>query len=154
MIRTVLFIFVITSLTCSCKPGTHSKESSQSGNFINKNSLESRNSDTSALPIIQFEKTAHNFGQIIQDEKVSYTFTFKNIGQGDLIIKDAKASCGCTVAKYSRKPIKPGEEGEIEVIFDSHNRSGKQLKTVTVWTNCQPEQIRLQLSAEIQVLNK
>ncbi|PKP09348.1 MAG: hypothetical protein CVU09_11770 [Bacteroidetes bacterium HGW-Bacteroidetes-4] len=154
MNRIVLFLLVIASHTSSCKPGNHSKESSQSGNIINNNSLENRNSDTSALPIIQFEKTAHNFGQIIQGEKVSYTFTFKNIGQGDLIIKDAIASCGCTVPKYSRKPIKSGEEGRLEVIFDSNNRSGKQLKTVTVWTNCKPEQIRLQLSAEIQVLNK
>lgn len=154
MIRIFLFLVVIASFTSACNLNKKSKETSQSGKFINNSSLENRNSDTSALPIIQFEETTHNFGQIIQGEKVSYTFTFKNIGQGNLIIKDATASCGCTVPKFSRKPIKSGDQGEMEVIFDSHNRSGKQLKTVTVWTNCQPEQVRLQLSADIQVLNK
>ncbi len=105
--------------------------------------------DASETPIIYFENTEHNFGKIFQGEKVSYTFKFQNIGLSDLIIKNATASCGCTVPKFPRKPIASGESADIEVIFDSSDRHGRQLKTVTVWTNCNPEKIKLQITSEI-----
>lgn len=99
--------------------------------------------------IIKFEKLEHDFGKIFQGEKVSYIFKFKNIGSGELVIKNAAASCGCTVPKFPRDPIIPGESGEIEVVFDSSGRHGKQVKTITVWTNCKDEQLKLKIKSEI-----
>lgn len=101
------------------------------------------------MPVIQFEKTEHDFGIIMQGEKVSYTFKYKNIGNSDLIINNATASCGCTVPHFSREPIAPGQSGEIEVVFDSSNRSGRQTKNITVWSNCQPNQVVLRIFTEI-----
>ncbi len=106
-------------------------------------------SDKNQGPKIQFDKTEHDFGIIMQGEKVSYTFKYKNIGNADLIIKDATASCGCTVPHYSKEPIAPGETGEIEVIFNSENRTGRQTKTITVWSNCQPNQSFLKIYIDI-----
>lgn len=124
---------------------------------VNCTNINSNNTDITTsevynstnLPIIQFEKKRHNFGLIQQGEKVSYTFKFKNIGTTDLIIKDATASCGCTIPKFSRKPIESGKSGEIEVIFDSSQRSGMQMKSVTIWTNCEPNKTKLLITAEI-----
>jgi len=120
---------------------------------VNKNDVHSNSISTSNMPIIKFEKELHDFGRIFQSEKVSYTFKFKNIGLSDLIIKEAKATCGCTVPKYSKEPIPSGGEGEIEVTFDSNNRVGRQVKTITVWTNCQPDQNKLEIVSEIVVPN-
>lgn len=113
---------------------------SASGNITNKNT-----------PVIHFQKEIHDFGIIIQGEKVSHRFKFKNIGDSDLVVKNATASCGCTVPSFSKKPIAPGEEGEIEVIFDSANRSGRQTKTITVWSNTQPNQTKLVIECEIVI---
>jgi len=73
----------------------------------------------------------------------------KNTGNSDLIITKVEASCGCTVAKYSKEPVKPGEEGLIEVIFDTSGRNGMQHKTVTILANTQPNVTRLEFTAEI-----
>lgn len=105
-------------------------------------------------PQISFETDSYNFGTIVQGEKVSHTFTFRNIGDGNLVINDVTTSCGCTASKYSVEPVAPGENGTVEVIFDSYGREGKQLKSANVWTNCSSEPIQIQIFANIETLNK
>ncbi len=100
-------------------------------------------------PKIQFYDTEHDFGMIMEGEKVMHNFKFKNIGKGDLIIKNAKAGCGCTIPKFSNKPIPSGEEGAIEVVFNSSNRDGFQQKHINVWTNAQEEPFLLRITCEI-----
>lgn len=78
------------------------------------------------------------FGNIIEGEKVNIDFRIKNTGKGDLIISNAKASCGCTVAQLPKNLLVPGEEGEIKVTFDSKNRIGEQRKKITLMTNANP----------------
>jgi hypothetical protein len=53
----------------------------------------------------------------------------------DLIIKDLIPDCGCTQPKIEKKVLKPGEEGFVEVIFDSKGWQGSQYKSVTLRTN-------------------
>ena len=116
---------------------------------------QSRQSETAnGTPQISFDVDSHNFGTIAQGEKVSHTFKFRNIGDGNLIINDVTTSCGCTASKYSVEPVAPGESGTIEVIFDSYGREGKQLKSANVWTNCGAEPIKLQIFVNIETLNK
>jgi len=140
----IYFIIATSLILLSCKNKSHTI----TAEIIN-NPITADNSDISELPKIQFEKVEHDFGILLQGEKVTYTFKFKNIGKQDLIVKEATASCGCTVPKFTSKPVAPGEQGEIEVIFNSSNGSGRQVKTVTVWTNCQPNQTKLQIMCEI-----
>lgn len=104
----------------------------------------------SGTPQINFESYEHNFGTIAQGEKVSYTFKYRNIGDGALQITDVTTSCGCTASKYSTEPVKPGESGTVEVIFDSYGREGKQLKSANVWTNCGEKPVKLQIFAEVK----
>ena len=105
--------------------------------------------DTSYLPRFEWKSQVHDFGVIIQGERVSHTFVFKNVGRSNLIISSVTASCGCTVSKYDAQPIAPGKEGKIEVIFDSSGRSGIQNKTVTVLANTQPNRVELHFTAEV-----
>ncbi len=101
-------------------------------------------------PQISFDDVSHNFGTIAQGEKVTHTFKFRNIGDGPLQITDVTTSCGCTASKYSTEPVKPGESGTVEVIFDSYGREGKQLKSANVWTNCGEKPVKLQIFAEVK----
>jgi hypothetical protein len=104
---------------------------------------------TGSMPDISFEKTEHNLGRILQGEKVGYNFIFTNDGGASLVILDASASCGCTVPKYSREPISPGEKGSVEVVFDSSGRMGQQSKTVTLKTNGKVQIVYLTIKANI-----
>ncbi|SFA87713.1 Protein of unknown function [Flavobacterium swingsii] len=86
-------------------------------------------------PKIEIENSDFDFGDITQGDKVSHVFKFKNTGKSDLVILDAHASCGCTVPEWTKTPIKSGESGEVNIIFNSEGKIGKQEKTVTLRTN-------------------
>lgn len=86
-------------------------------------------------PVLDFKDTLHDFGSIHVDEVVQYEFSFANTGKGPLIISNAQASCGCTVADYPHDPILPGQSGVMKVTFSSAGKSGHQEKSVAVHTN-------------------
>ena len=101
-------------------------------------------------PKFEFEMTEYDFGTIVQGQKVKQIFKFKNVGDADLVISDAKGSCGCTVPTYPEKPIAPGESEEIEVVFDSAGKSGDQVKTVTLHANTSPTETVLKLKGIVK----
>jgi hypothetical protein len=101
------------------------------------------------VPKIIFDETEFNFGSVQAGEVVKHTYTFKNTGEGQLVIQNATASCGCTVPTFSRNPIPPGGKGEILVEFNSENRSGEQSKTITVAANTTPSNIELTLTGTV-----
>ena len=86
--------------------------------------------------VITWEKKSHDFGNIIQGDKVEHTFYFTNTGNEPLIITNVQVSCGCTTPKgWPRDPIPPGAQGEITVSFNSAGKMGMQNKPVTLITN-------------------
>jgi len=102
------------------------------------------------LPVIKFDNASHDFGNIKAGEKVNYTYKFTNAGTGDLIISDAKASCGCTVPNYTKEPVKPGASGEVSVVFDSTGKSGAVSKTVTLTLNTEKGTETVDFKANIE----
>ena len=91
--------------------------------------------ETYYFPVMNFIETHHDFGVITEGTVVSHSFKFTNTGNADLVIVDARASCGCTVPDYPETAISPGQSGEITVKFNSENRTGSQYKTITLTTN-------------------
>jgi hypothetical protein len=109
---------------------------------------ESKTSTSTAA--MSFDKTTHDFGTIQEGETVQTTFTFTNVGQTDLIIVDARGSCGCTVPNYPKNtPIAPGATGEILVSFDSSNKPNMQQKTVTISANTSSGRETLRIKAMV-----
>lgn len=85
--------------------------------------------------IISWEKKAHDFGNIVQGDKVEHIFYFTNTGNEPLIVSNVQVSCTCTTLKWPRDPIPPGGNGEITVSFNSTGKMGIQNKPVTLVTN-------------------
>ncbi len=138
-------VIVLILMLIGCE--TNNKEIST--NLVTNPLTANGTADTSLLPKFQWKEQVHDFGVVVAGEKVSYAFTFKNVGKSNLIISSVHASCGCTVTKYETKPVAPGEEGKIEVVFDSSGRNGIQNKTVTVVANTQPNRVELHFTAEV-----
>src|SRR3989337_265809 len=87
-------------------------------------------------PVITVEKKTHDFGDIVQGDKVEETFKFTNTGTEPLIITNVQVTCGCTTPKgWPRDPIMPGGKGELTIAFNSAGKMGKQNKVVTVVSN-------------------
>ncbi len=99
---------------------------------------------------MDFDHTDYEFGTVKEGEKVSHTYSFKNTGKEPLIISSAKGSCGCTVPKWPSEPIAPGGVGQIDVVFDSKGKPGKQAKRVTVNANTVPAQTFLNISGTVE----
>ncbi|MDB3873981.1 DUF1573 domain-containing protein [Flavobacteriaceae bacterium] len=104
---------------------------------------------------ITFDKISHDFGNVNEGEIAKTIFTFTNTGENDLYIVDAVGSCGCTVPKYPKNiPIKPGENGEIEVNFDTNGRPNLQQKMIKVSANTPEGGQLLRIQAFVESKNK
>lgn len=152
MNRVILPVFVLLFALGSCNTKEGNKE--MTTDIVNNPVTANGDYSTESLPKFEFTQKRHDFGVIIQGEKVSYTFKFKNVGGSDLILRSAKGSCGCTVPKWSREPLPPGEESEIEVIFNSSGRKGIQNKTITLLANTQPNKEVLTITGEVVTPNE
>lgn len=148
MYRKLVLITAISVLVTSC--ANDNQEQGVSTNDIT-NSASANGEDKGSLPEIKFEEEEHDFGRITQGEKVSYAFKFKNIGKGNLIIASAAGSCGCTVPEFPKEPVLPGQEGKINVVFNSEGKSGIQEKTITVVTNCEPSTRIIRIKTDVIV---
>jgi hypothetical protein len=152
----VIFINLIFSFTIiSCKPRTQEKKVNENtDSVINLSSSTQAEVPASSLPIIEFSEEKHDFGVIASGEQVSYAFSFKNTGSVNLLINSAQGSCGCTVPSFPKEPIKPGETGLIDVVFNSEGKSGMVEKTITLVTNCKPSTKILTIVAKIATTEK
>jgi hypothetical protein len=101
------------------------------------------------VPAFKFDSDTHDFGSIAQGEKVSFAFKFTNTGKTDLLIREAHASCGCTVPSFPKTPIPPGGQGTIDVTFNSEGKSGMQHKEITVVANTIPNTKVLVITGEV-----
>lgn len=88
-----------------------------------------------ARTTIAWTSTDYNYGSVPSGTKVTHQFTFKNTGAEPLVLTRVKASCGCTTPSYSKDAVKPGEEGYIDVAFNTTGKQGVQNKSVTVTGN-------------------
>ena len=140
MKKVVLLVSVLFFAT-SCNDATSRIESS--------NEVSSEESMMEALPTIAFKSDFHDFGEIQEGIVAEHTFTFKNEGDGPLIISNAQGSCGCTVPDWPRNPIAPGETGVIKVSFNSKGRAGRQDKRVTLTTNAVPQTKVLNITSTV-----
>jgi len=131
------FVFILFILA-GCHHGQDGKASGKSGSQVNEEMAE-----------ISFMEYEYDFGKIAEGEKVAHIFAFLNKGPGNLVIKSASTSCGCTVSKYDRSPIPAGKGGNLEVVFDSNGRNGVQTKTISVRSNSKTEIVILKITAEV-----
>ncbi|MEM7087244.1 MAG: DUF1573 domain-containing protein [Bacteroidota bacterium] len=124
----ILAAAVLVSFT-SCKDNAAEKVNGE-----NVAATAEREAEASKYPVMTFAETEFDFGTIDQGSPQEHVFTFTNDGDADLIIVDAKSSCGCTVPEFTKDPVAPGGSGELLVKF---NGSGKNQvsKTVTITAN-------------------
>jgi hypothetical protein len=82
-----------------------------------------------------FEKTEVDLKPEMGAAKVDAVFKYENKGTTPIHIKAVRPSCGCTTAALAKNDVAPGEKGEIIATFSIGDRTGVQVKTVTVETD-------------------
>lgn len=89
---------------------------------------------TVAIGEFKFEKETHDFGNIPHNKPASYSFQFSNTGDAPIIINEVKPSCGCSVAEFTKTPIKPGDTGSVTVTYNAAAK-GPFTKQFTIKSN-------------------
>ena len=102
-----------------------------------------------ALPEFAWTETSFDFGKIKQNAPVTHEFRFVNKGAEPLVITSVQASCGCTVAKYTKEPIAPGAEGFVTATYNAATK-GIFNKSVTVNANTQDGVVVLAIRGEVE----
>lgn len=84
---------------------------------------------------LKFDKTELELHPTPADKQAVGHFTYQNTGKQPVHFKSVKASCGCTAAQTQKDEVPPGEKGEVTATFNIGDRTGTQVKTVTVETD-------------------
>ena len=148
MNKIVLGACVVVGMTLlSC--GTEGDNAHLPSDLVKNPATASTEGSTQKLALMKFDVSEQNFGSIVQGESIKKIYQFTNEGEVDLIISSANGSCGCTIPKWPKRPIKPGQSGEIEVIFNSQGKKGKQTKKVYITANTTPVNNVIVLKGEV-----
>src|ERR1700745_3384536 len=84
---------------------------------------------------LKWEQTAVELHPAPNDKQAIGHFKYQNTGTTPVHFKSVHASCGCTTAQTQKDVVAPGDKGEITATFNIGDRTGTQIKTVTVETD-------------------
>jgi len=133
--RHIAFIFAVLGFSMAIVPSANAQKE-----VIQKPLSKAR---------IQFAEKQHDFGDLTQGEIVTYKFAFQNTGTEPLMILNVQTTCGCTAPEWPKKPIPPGEGGEIVVTFNSAKKMGRVNKIITVYTNGEKPEEKLKIVSNV-----
>jgi hypothetical protein len=84
---------------------------------------------------LKWEEIAVELHPAAGDKEAVGHFKYQNTGSKPVRFKSVHTSCGCTAAQTQKDEVPPGEKGEITATFKIGDRTGTQVKTVTVDTD-------------------
>jgi len=84
---------------------------------------------------LKWEQSTIELHPTAGDKQAVAHFKYENTGKTAVHFKSVKASCGCTATQTQKEVVNPGEKGEITATFNIGDRTGQQVKTVTVQTD-------------------
>ena len=108
----------------------------------------SASAQDSDKPVFKFNAEKHDFGKIPQGTPVTTVFEFTNIGKEPLILSDVKPTCGCTIADYTKTPVKSGEKGLIKITYNAAAVAPFN-KTIVVTSNAKTPTKYLNIVGEV-----
>src|SRR6266513_977257 len=84
---------------------------------------------------LKWEQNTIDLHPAIGDKTAVAYFKYQNTGTTPVHFISVKASCGCTATQSQKEVVNPSEKGEIVATFNIGDRTGQQMKTVTVQTD-------------------
>lgn len=96
----------------------------------------------------KFNEEKHDFGKIPQGTPVTTVFEFTNVGKEPLILTEVRPTCGCTIADYTKTPVKGGEKGTIKITYNAAAAAPFN-KTIVVKSNAVTPEKYLNIVGEV-----
>lgn len=113
-----------------------------------QNDKTTNNKSINKSTTIELSKDYVNLGKFSSQTTKHTTFNLKNTGNYPLLIQEVSTSCGCTIAKYDKKPVLAGQTTSI-ILDYKPNSLGYFHKTADVICNVPEGYVRLKISGEV-----
>jgi hypothetical protein len=98
----------------------------------------------------KFTEETHNYGEVPEGPLAECDFTFTNVGNSPINIKEAHGSCGCTVPEWPHEPITPGATAKIHVKYNTNGRTGPISKNVIITSDAQQSPMVLHITGTVK----
>ena len=145
----ILYQVVIVFIVLVCVSCSNRNKEDIDSSIVNIPVSADGKDEKARMPKLEFERMHHDFGKLIQGEKVSFSYKFKNTGNATAVISAVNPGCNCTVAQFTKTPVAPGESGSVTVNFNSETKKGLVNSTIVVQANTYPIDTRLTFSANV-----
>ncbi len=129
----------------SCKENAASKVKSE-----NVAIAAERDANAGNLPVVEFDKIEHDFGNVESNTPVETVFKYTNVGNSMLVVSNVKSTCGCTIPSNYTKEVAPGETGEFSVKFKSKGNGSRVNRTITMTTNTEKGKETVKVTAFVE----
>lgn len=106
--------------------------------FADSNALLAQNTVIQDRTTVNWEPDTLFFGEINEGHILLDSFRVTNTGDQPYTIRNVKASCDCTVFRFPKEPLPPGQTATIRVEFDSAGKAGDALPGIVVYDNSRP----------------
>lgn len=140
----ILGLFLVAGFICGCKGGGNSRIATSSEGGTGMVIALSENQEASTEPY------TIDFGRVRSGEIVTKTFSIKNSGDKPVVIINFTTDCGCMTFTFSREPIQPGEEKQVEVNFNSGGYYGSVTKKAGLLISFSENQYNIILTANVE----
>jgi hypothetical protein len=110
----------------------------------------------------EFGTETKSFGKCMQGDVLTHIFELQSSGEEDLVIKQAKPTCGCTLAHLAVQqadgtmapynfgaPIPPGRKIELAATLHTQNKRGHAASRINIFSNDPRGQSQLGLEADV-----
>lgn len=90
------------------------------------------------------------FGKMRSGEIIAKTLRVENRCNHPIVLLRHTTTCGCIKINYDRKPIAPGQSGEIYFEFDSRTLYGWQMKLMEFYFAEKGNPMKIYAEAEVE----
>lgn len=86
---------------------------------------------------LHLHEKSHHFGDANRrGGDLVYEFRFTNTGDAPLVLTRVVTSCSCLKAHFHRRPVAPGDEGSIRIVYEPQkSEPGVFNKVIQIYSN-------------------
>ena len=96
------------------------------------------------------KNTVVKFPKVQEGKILNYIFEFTNTGQISLEFYAYEVECSCTAVTLPKVPIAPGQQGRIEVSFDTNGKYYFQDRIINLETNTKRKHEKLRIKVYVE----
>ena len=145
--KALAYIATLLLLCTSCGGGAHKadKNTASMGSGVNTQTIA-----ITADDVEQGVADTLRFGKMRSGEIIAKTLRVENRCNRPIVLLRHTTTCGCIKINYDRKPIAPGQSGEIHFEFDSRTLYGWQMKLMEFYFAEKGNPMKIYAEAEVE----